>query len=147
MKDKLNRILLAIVIVLFLVLVGILYWKFWGSGESSYYAVYLRTGDLYFGELSTFPSFQLTHVYMLQVNSQNQENPVSVQKFASVFWGPEDSIKINKDDIVWYTKLASTSRLLGLIKSNPSLASGTPSENIPPSNQTSTVEVPVEGSK
>ncbi|MCL4400269.1 hypothetical protein M1506_03275 [Patescibacteria group bacterium] len=131
MKKNLNKILLVVVVVLFLALVGILSWKLWFN-QPSYYAVYLRTGDLYFGELTTFPTFTLKHVYMLQINSQNQQNPLSIQKFTNVFWGPEDYIKINRSDVVWYTRLASDSRLAQLIQTNPSLTS---SQN--PQDQTS----------
>ncbi len=120
MKNKLNKVLLLVVVVLVLVIVGIIAWQLWWSNPS-YYAVYLRTGDLYFGELSTFPSFTLSRVYMLQVNSQNQQNPVSIQKFTNVFWGPEDSVKINRNDVVWYTRLAGNSQLVKLIQTNPTL--------------------------
>lgn len=122
MKNSLNKVLLAVVVVLLVALVVIVGWKYL-EGTPSYYAVYLRTGDLYFGELSTFPSFTLGRVYMLQVNSQNQQNPVSIQKFTNVFWGPEDSMNINKNDVVWYTRLASDSKLVQLIQTNPSLTS------------------------
>lgn len=120
MKNSLNKVLFAIVIVLLVALVVIVGWKYL-AGSPSYYAVYLRTGDLYFGELSTFPSFTLNHVYMLQINSQDQKNPVSIQKFTNVFWGPEDSLNINKSEVVWYTRLASDSKLVQLIQTNPSL--------------------------
>jgi len=123
-----NKILIAIIVVLVLVLLGIVAWQTWFTGPS-YYAVYLRTGDLYFGELSRFPSFGLKHVYMLQVNAQNSQNPVSVQKFTNVFWGPEDFIKLNRDEVVWYTKLKPESQLVKLIAANPDLlpsAAGAP---------------------
>ncbi len=115
-----NKILLVIVIVLLIALAGVIVWQTWLGGPS-YYAVYLKTGDLYFGQLSQFPSFELSHVYLLQVNSQDQQNPVNVQKFSNVFWGPEDSIKISRDEVAWYTKLRSDSQLVRLIQTNPDL--------------------------
>jgi hypothetical protein len=120
-----NKVLLIVVIVLLLVLVGVLAWQTWFSA-ASYYAVYLKTGDLYFGQLSRFPSFSLSHVYLLQVNAQDKENPVNVQKFSNVFWGPEDSIKINRDEVAWYAKLKKDSQLVRLIETNPDL--------VPPQN-------------
>jgi len=120
MKTNLNKILLIIVVVLLVVLVVLLVRQYFVKGPS-YYAVYLRTGDLYFGELSTFPSFVLKNVYLLQVNAQNQQNPINIQKFANVFWGPEDYLKINKDEVVWYTKLSPDGQLAKLIKNNPNL--------------------------
>lgn len=131
-----NKILLVIAVALLLILVGILVWQNWLS-KPAYYAVYLRTGDLYFGQLSRFPSFSLSHVYMLQVNAQNKDNPVNVQKFSNVFWGPEDSMKINRDDVVWYTKLKSDSQLTRLIESNPDL--------VPPAGENS--QLPAAGTK
>lgn len=87
--SKTNKILLVIVIVLVLALIGVVLWQtVWKS--QSYYAVFMRTGDLYFGQLTWFPSFGLKQVYNLQVNTQNQENPVSIQRFKNVFWGPQD---------------------------------------------------------
>ncbi|TSA44151.1 hypothetical protein D4R51_04435 [bacterium] len=126
-----NKVLLIIAIVLFVALAGTLIWQNW-LGKPSYYAVYLKTGDLYFGQLSRFPYFGLSHIYIVQVNSQNPKNPVSVQKFSDIFWGPEDFMKINREEVVWYVKLKSDSQLISLIEANPNL---TPSPaNLPASN-------------
>ncbi len=117
--SKTNKILLVVVIVLVLALIGVVLWQtVWKS--QSYYAVFMRTGDLYFGQLTWFP-FGLKHVYNLQVNTQNQENPVSVQRFKNVFWGPEDWLKLNRSEVVWMTKLDSAGQLAQLIKNNPDL--------------------------
>lgn len=116
----LNKVLVIIVVVLVVVLGGILSWREF-AGEPSFYAVYLRTGDLYFGRLTRFPSFGLKQVYLLQVNQTNKENPLSIQRFRDVFWGPEDEVTINRDDVVWFTKLRSDSQLAELIKKNPAL--------------------------
>ncbi len=122
-----NKILLTVVIVLLVALAAILAWQFYFK-TPTYYAVYLRTGDLYFGELTTFPYFGLNHVYMIQVNSQNAQNPVSIQKFTNIFWGPQDTLRLNKDDVVWYTPLDPKGQLAQLIASNPDL---TPSGQMP----------------
>lgn len=128
--SKTNKILLILVVVLLLVLIGLVVWQKLGIKvtESSYWAVYLKTGDLYFGKLMTFPSFGLKNIYTLQVDQQNSENPISVQKFANVFWGPEDFLKINREEVVWMTKLRSDSQLVQLVKTNPSLQSSPPPE-------------------
>lgn len=116
-----NKILVVVVVVLVVVLGGILTWKQF-AGAPSVYAVYLRTGDLYFGHLTRFPSFGLKQVYLLQVNQQSKDNPLSIQRFQNVFWGPEDEITINREDVVWFTKLRSDSQLAELIRTNPTLA-------------------------
>lgn len=138
-----NKILLAIVIVLVVALAAILVWQFWVK-TPTYTAVYLKTGDLYFGELTTFPYYGLSHVYMIQVNAQDQKNPVSVQKFTNIFWGPEDSMRINPAEVVWSATLNPQGQLAQLIASNPGLVpppgSQVPagSTTPPPANATST---------
>lgn len=127
-----NKILLVLVIVLCLVLAGLIVWQKFGTSKPTYWAVYLKSGDLYFGKLIQFPSFGLKNVYTLQVNQQNAENPVSVQKFTNVFWGPEDFLKINRAEVTWMTKLKSDGQLAQLLKTNPSLQ---PSPTQPPGTQ------------
>lgn len=124
--SNVNKILIILIIALILVLAGIIVWRGWVT-TPAYYAVSLKTGELYFGELNFFPSFKLSHIYLLQVN-QNSQTPVSVQKFTSVFWGPEDYLKINKDEVVWMTKLKSDSQLVNLIKTNPNLTGQAPTQ-------------------
>ena len=117
--SKTNKTLIAAVVLLAVIIVGVVAWNVF-SGKS-YYGVYLRTGDLYFGELVRFPSFGLKQVYLLQVNQQNAENPISIQRFNRVFWGPEDFLKINKDEVVWTAKLSEESELAKVFTDNPDL--------------------------
>ena len=132
--SKTNKILLALVFILFFVLVALFVLQFLLKGPA-YYAVLLRTGDLYFGRLVKFPSFGLKNIYTLQVNPQNAQTPVSIQKFTNVFWGPEDWLKINRAEVVWLTKLNSAGQLAELIKSNPNLLPAVNSGLAPTSTQ------------
>ena len=79
--------------------------------KPTYTAVLLKTGDLYFGTLQRFPSFGLQHPYILQINKDNLQNPVSVQSFKSAIWGPEDFININRNEVVWTAGVRSDSNL------------------------------------
>lgn len=127
-----NKILLGLIIVLALILIALVVWQIFFA-KSPFYAVYMKTGDLYFGKLTRFPSFGLNSVYTLQVNPQDQQNPVRVQKFSEVFWGPEDWLKLNRDEVVWYTKLKSDSQLMQLITANPNLVpQQAPQGGLPP---------------
>ncbi|MFA6407385.1 MAG: hypothetical protein WCV80_01625 [Candidatus Paceibacterota bacterium] len=118
--NKMNKILLSVVVVLLLVLIGFVVWKE-VAGKPSYAAVYLKTGDLYFGKLVRFPYFGLKQPYLFQVNQSNKDNPLSVQRFKNVFWGPEDYLKINREEVVWYTQLRSDSELAKVFETNPDL--------------------------
>jgi len=135
--NKINKVLLSVVIVLILAIAGFIGWK-WFFASDSMSAVYLKTGDLYFGKIVRFPSYGLKEVYLLQVNQQNQENPLSVQRFKNIFWGPEDFIKINPDEIVWTSDLRDDSQLAQLIAANPDLVA--PQGQEPVTEGTSTVE-------
>lgn len=140
---KSNKILLIIIAVLLVILVSLLLGqKFWG--EPKFYAVYLRTGDLYFGKLTKFPSYGLKQVYTIQVNPENQETPFTIQKFRNIFWGPEDFLKINRDQVVWVTKLNPQGQLAQLIKTNPDLlpVPGTQLPNVTPPPQGGTQPPP-----
>jgi len=117
--SKANKILLWVVLVLVAILAILLIWQVFFA-TPSFYAVYMKTGDLYFGRLVKFPSFELSQVYTIQV-TQDAQNPVRIQKFADAFWGPGDSLKLNKDEVVWYTKLDSRSQLSQLLETNPDL--------------------------
>lgn len=113
--SKLNKILILTVIVLLVVLVAVFYWQK-GGFEEPYYAVYLNTGDLYFGKLDYFPRLSLGDVYLLQTNANDKQNPLSIAKFENVFWGPKDRIYLNNEAIVWKVKLKKDSQLLQVIK-------------------------------
>jgi len=130
--SKINKVLLTVVIVLLVALLGLLVFK-WSSNSSTpkLTAVYLKTGDLYFGELTSFPTFGLKNPYLFTVDQQNKDNPVNVQKFSKIFWGPEDFIRINRDEVVWTATLRADSNLTKLIETNPDL--------IPPQQGTQTL--------
>lgn len=109
--NRLNKFLLILVAVLSLTLVGIVYWQKVGF-KKSYYAVYLETGDLYFGKLNKFPGLSLTDVHLLQRNPDDPQNPFTLQRFDQTFWQPENKIKLNPDKVVWTAKLKPGSELM-----------------------------------
>ena len=117
--SKLNKILIGIVIILLIVLGAVLYWQKVGF-EKPYWAVYLNTGDIYFGKLNHFPSFSLSDVWFLQRNTNDAQNPLSIAKFTNALWGPQDKIYLNEKNIIWKTKLREDSQILNFIKSSES---------------------------
>lgn len=117
-SNKSNKVLIGVVLTLIVILAGVVVWQ--SFFNSSYVAIYLKSGDLYFGKLMQFPNFGLKNVYILQPTT-NAQNPLSIQKFTNVFWGPEDFIQINKSEVVWTAKLAKESTLVNIFKTNPDL--------------------------
>ena len=100
--------------------------------QKPYYAVYLRTGDLYFGHLGKFFSkYTLTNVYLLQRDSSGN---FSLQKFEQSAYQPEDKIVLNKDNIVWISKLQKESPLTSVLEGKQAPTPTT----IPPETSTTT---------
>jgi len=124
MSKKIIGAGLALVVIL-LTLVAVLTVKYWRvRGEpsvSSYTAVYMASGDIYFGKMHWFPRPRLTNVWYLQrsVNQQNQPQ-LSLAKFQDVFWGPVDEIYLNSDQVLFWTSLRSDSQVVKAFV-NPSL--------------------------
>ena len=135
--NKINKTLLGVVIVLVVAFVVIACWWYFYRGSSNYYAVYLDTGDLYFGKLSTFPDLTLSSVWYLQRDAQGNS---SLSEFIKAPWGPGGSIKINKDRIVWTVKLSNLSQLIPYIENKVPQVTNQSGGQIPENIATSTLK-------
>lgn len=90
------------------------------NASSPYSAVYLTSGDIYFGKLSWFPSPHMTDVWFVERNqSQSGQTQLGLAPMKSVFWGPVDEINFNAQDILFWTRLANNSQVVQSIE-NPS---------------------------
>ncbi len=120
-----NFIIIAILVVL--VLLGLGIWLGFSlnqsnsSGASPYSAVYLSTGDIYFGSLSWFPWPHLTNVLLLQRQvGQNNQPQLSIGQLSGAFWGPVDEVYLNPKQIIFWTRLRNDSQIVRVIQ-NPNL--------------------------
>ena len=118
--NKLN-IVLSVIVVILLVIVSLVFWKpnFLNSFTApSYYAVYMITGDLYFGKMSWFTPHTLSDVRMIQRDQKDEkaEPTLSLVEFnKSVVWGPTGDLKLNEKNISWISKLSNESQVVQLI--------------------------------
>jgi hypothetical protein len=134
--------LLLLNIALLIIIVGLSLYLFvfskninWQS-QKPYYAVYLRTGDLYFGHLSKFFSkYTLTNIYLLQRDSNGG---FSLQKFSQSAYQPEDKMVLNKDNIVWISKIQKESPLIPILEGKQTPVTNTTQETIPSTTTTTT---------
>jgi hypothetical protein len=107
------------------------------SALSPYSAVYLSTGDIYFGTLVWSPSPHLEDAWFLQRGTNAAGNAtVSVYPFSQVTWGPSDTVYLNSSQIIFWTRLSSTSTVAQLI-ANPSAATAA-EQNVAPVESVST---------
>jgi len=121
-------ITLVVIIVLFVVGVGVWVGVTMISGNSSqpalspYSAVYLSTGDIYFGKLSWSPTPHMEDAWFLQRGTDAKGNPtVGVYPFNQVAWGPSSEVYFNSQQIIFWARLNGTSSIAQLI-ANPSAA-------------------------
>lgn len=128
--SKLNKVLIIFIVILALALALLLYWQLVGFSDQ-YYAVYLTTGDLYFGKLSRFPSLTLSNVWFIQRNSQDSQNPYSLSQFKKAFWGPGDVMDLSEKEIVWTVKLRDDSPILDMMKNPGGATQGAQNSNQP----------------
>ncbi|MGB9681257.1 MAG: hypothetical protein ACPLXL_01810 [Minisyncoccia bacterium] len=132
-KDFLNsKIFFFFLIVLIALLGYLVYLNMKKLGEDRYYAVYLRTGDLYFGKISWFPKFSLNDVWLLQRSvDQNNQVSFSLVGFTEAVYMPVDRIDLNKDNVVWITQLDKDSPVIQEIKARRINKSPLPSSQVP----------------
>ncbi|MGC9067319.1 MAG: hypothetical protein ACP5HL_02670 [Minisyncoccia bacterium] len=127
-----NKLLLINIILLILVIGLSLYLFVFGKNsliknERPAYAVYLKTGELYFGYLNRFLSqYTLTNVYLLQRDSNGGYN---LQKFEQAVYQPEDKIILNKENIIWIAKIADNSPLIPILQGKQALNQAPESSN------------------
>lgn len=130
MKNHLTKVLwLAIgLLVLVIVFLSIQYGLGPFKKADNYYAVALTSGDMYFGKLSWWPSLILSDVWFIQRDSAATSTPaLSLNKLTNVFWGPEDKIKLSRENILMIAKLRPDSQVVQTIKSPKSPAVNVPS--------------------
>lgn len=97
------------------------------AGNSPYSAVYLVTGDVYFGKLSWFPEPHMTDVYVLQRSTDpTQAVQVQVLPLSSVFWAPGNTVYLNAHDIVFSAPLSLNSPVAKVIADPALLQTGAP---------------------
>jgi hypothetical protein len=135
---KLHNPLPIVAGVLIVALVIIAIWQ--QTQNTGHHAVFLETGNIYFGELVTFPKYGLRNVYYLQVLPESQGGQLSLQKFTELFWQPQDFIQIDKDKVIWTAKLDPEGDLATLIRENPSLTAPNRTQPPPPEPEAGVIE-------
>jgi len=122
-KDKFIKIALILAIVLLSVLVYATLGNKVDTIKNPYHAVFLRSGDMYFGKISRFPKLTLSDVWFIQRNIDEEQGGFNLMKYSNAIFGPEDKMEINKENVVWISKLRDDSQVVSFIlqSKNPAL--------------------------
>jgi len=91
------------------------------QNAAPYAAVYLSSGDIYYGKISWQPVMHLTDVWYLEKTvAGNGAQQYGIAPFTNAIWKPIDEIYINESNVLFWTYLASTSPVAQAM-ANPSL--------------------------
>jgi hypothetical protein len=86
------------------------------KAESQYSAVYLTTGDVYFGKFSRFPMPHMTGAWHLDRGVDKNNNPqIGFSEVKNAFWGPAETMYFSKGQIVFWTKLRNDSPIIKIL--------------------------------
>lgn len=115
MKKKKIGLWIAAAVAVLLVAASVLVvvWKGKEKMKSSEItAVYLSTGDIYFGKMDWFPWPRLKNVWYIQRGTtQAQEPQIGLAPFKDVFWSPMDEIYLNPKEIIFWTRVKGGTQL------------------------------------
>jgi len=114
-KDKFFKIGLIVAIILLGVLVYISFVDKTKVIKNPYSAIFLNTGDMYFGKLSRFPKLTLSDIWFLQRSIDEEQGGFDLIKFSNAMFGPKDKMEINKENVVWISKLRDDSEIVSFI--------------------------------
>lgn len=133
---RLSKKFLVAFVVILVILIVIVVWITVKVGSSnparasSYSAIYLSSGEIYFGEIHRFPKLYLSNPWLLERTPPTEDNKlgISIIPFKNAFWGPIDKIYLNPDQIIFTTKLRNDSQVKGLITGEASIEPSPPSQ-------------------
>ncbi len=126
--------MISITVVSIIIVVGVIYMGIQKLGlnasakSGKYQAVFLSNNMVYFGKLSnvTGEYVTLSDIYYLQVqqnqngqtNNQNnnQNNQLSLTKLGGELHGPEDTMYINRKEVLFWENLKDDSKVVQAIK-------------------------------
>lgn len=139
LPTKQNLIFLAVGVILVALLGSALSLTPVFNRQPNYSAVYLVTGDLYFGDLSRFPTLQLSNAHLLQVD---EEGEMFLVNFEEVPWSPKGALRLSRDKIIWTVPLDSESETVQAMEGRlppqqipqdafPPLQPGLPDDQLP----------------
>ena len=106
-----KKITMIIVAVLVLLLIAVFAYRTYSN--RGYSIVYLATGEVYIGKLTTFPDLQLKDSYVLQVTKDENDptkNNFQLQALSDALWAPK-VLYLTEKNVVFYGPLLPESQI------------------------------------
>jgi len=123
LKSKKCLIILIVVVVLVFGFGFYLYSEL-AISKKPWSVVYVTTGEIYIGKLSSFPRFQLFDAYLLQVVKKpgaetdegvQEETQFQLTPLKDALWAPK-KLYLNKEQVVFYGPVREDSRVAEAIR-------------------------------
>lgn len=115
-----KKILICLIIILLAIVFIYLGYTFakkiFPFGFEKYQAVQLINGDVYYGKLQTFPCCKLINAYFIQNIKEEADTIPQIRPLNSLFFGPENIMHLQKEQILWWADLSENSQVLKAIK-------------------------------
>ncbi|OGI82844.1 hypothetical protein A3I95_00025 [Candidatus Nomurabacteria bacterium RIFCSPLOWO2_02_FULL_44_12] len=108
---KINIKIIVIVLVILAAVIFGIFSKKLGIVKDDYSIVYLSTGEVYIGKLTTFPDLQIKDIYILQITKDEKDptkNNFQLNPIKDALWAPK-SLHLVKDNLIFYGPLMSDS--------------------------------------
>jgi len=116
-----QKIIIYLIIILLAVIFIYLGYAFgkdiFPFGPGKWQAVQLINGDVYYGKLQTFPCCKLTKAYFVQAIEGETNTTPQLKPLNSLFFGPENVMYLQKQQILWWADLSENSQVLKAIQS------------------------------
>lgn len=101
--------------------------------SEEYYAVYLISGDVYFGKMNKFPNLSLSDVYFLvRGKDVSGADAFALQRLQDAVWGPENMLYLNPKNILWKAKLRKDGAAMKVIAGEDGVSNALPNEIVLP---------------
>ena len=105
-------------VIVILVVAGALVYKPNWKERSELSVVYVTTGEVYIGNLSTHPKFAVTDAYKFQT-TKDPVDPLKIKTqlipFSTALWAPR-VVYFNREQVVFYGPLSESSKVFQAIK-------------------------------
>lgn len=123
-KKSLFFFLLVVLILIFISLGFAFGRRTFPFASEKWQVIQLSDNSLYYGQLKTFPCCQLVNAYFIQekiaedlIEGESAEiTGAEISPFGYLFFEPENTMHLQKENILWWANLSADSPVLQMIK-------------------------------
>jgi hypothetical protein len=125
---KITKTPLFWICIILLIVIGYLVYS-QSNVKNKNIAVYLSTGELYFGQKSGLFGFNLKNAYLL---NKGEDGKYSLQEFSKAAWKPTGTVHLSSDKVVFWSTIDDSSDVSKLVSGE------TKSTDVAPAQTTTT---------